>query len=115
MVDSLEAIKARMPFLVLTQPYVSYADHTTDTFWFSRVTACELDYHSLKFNPEYWRGTFVIGINKRSSLVEFLSVGIIKETKLPTVDLIQALLGDLYFVTATRGNQHSYDVFLSPK
>lgn len=115
MADSLEEIKARMPFLVLIQPYTSYADHTTDTFWYSRVTACDLEYHSLKFNPEYWRGTFIIGLNRRNSLVEFLSVGIIKETKLPTVSLIEALIGDLYYVTASRGNQHSYDVFLSPK
>ncbi|TXH11401.1 MAG: hypothetical protein E6R04_02125 [Spirochaetes bacterium] len=115
MVDSIEEIKARVPYLVLVQSYQTHADHTSDTFWYSRVTACDLEYYSLKFNPEYWRGTFVVGLNKNSQQLEFLSVNILKELKSTTADLIQTVVGNLYTITTTRGNQASYDVFLSPK
>lgn len=115
MVDSIEDIKGRVPFLVLVQGYTPHADHTTDSFWYSRVTAGDLEYYSLKFNPEYWRGTFIVGLNKNSQQLEFLSVSILKELKSTTLDLIQTVVGNLYTITATRGNKASYDVFLSPK
>lgn len=115
MVDSIEEIKARVPFLVLVQNYQPHADHASDEFWYSRVTAGDLEYYSLKFNPEFWRGTFVIGLNKNSQQLEFLSVRILKELKATTIDLIQTILGNLYIITTTRGNQASYDVFLSSK
>lgn len=114
MADSLEEIKERTPFIVTIQPYVTHADHSSDAFWYSRVTASDLAYFTLKFDPSRWRGTFVVGVNKNSSWAEFLSVSIIKEIDISTEEIIQAFVGSKYRATATRGNKFSYDVFLTP-
>jgi hypothetical protein len=115
MTDSIEAIRERVPFLVTILPYTARADHSQDQFWYSRVTAADLEYYSLKFDPNFWRGAFVVGMNRNSSLLEFLSVNVIKEVSVSTGDLILALCSDKYKQSDTRGGKLSYDVFLSPK
>lgn len=113
--DSVEEIKGRVPHVAIVEVYKPFIDHSDDAFWYSRVTASDLEYYSLKFKPEFWRGTLVVGLNKNSRLLEFVSIRVIKELKATSLQLVEAILGDRYAITASRGDEMSFDVFLSPK